>query len=60
MKGYMRKYIRRFLKHSFVKKINISQVIIDLIVIKILWRTLNILENAESNHEKCIQMWLLC
>ena len=42
------------------QKINIYRVIIYLIVIQILWRTLNILENPESNHEKCIQMWLLC
>ena len=42
-----------------LSKINISRLIIDLIGIQILWRTLNILENAEANHEKCIQMWLL-
>ena len=32
------------------QKINNSRLIIDLIVIQILWRTLNISENGETNH----------
>ena len=37
---------------SLCQKINISRLIIDLIVIQILWRTLNILETVESNQDK--------
>ena len=44
----MRKYIGS--SNIPLSKINISRLIIDLIVIQILWRTLNILENGESNH----------
>ena len=40
--------IYRFLKHLFVKKINIPQLIIDFIVKQILRRTLNIQENGKS------------
>ena len=42
------------------QKINISRHVIDFFVIQILWRTLNILENGESNHELCVQLWLFC
>ena len=44
----MRKYIGS--SNNPLSKKNIYRLIIDLIVIQILWRTLNILENGESNH----------
>ena len=44
--------MRKYIGSSTIplSKINNSRLIIDLIVIQILWRTLNILENGESNH----------
>ena len=42
-----------------LSKKNISRLIIYFVIIQILLRTLNILENGESTHEICDQMWLL-
>ena len=44
----MRKYIGS--SNIPLSKKNNSRLIIDLIVIQIRWRTLNLLENGESNH----------
>ena len=48
MKGYMRKYVGS--SNIPLSKMNISRLINYFIVIHILLRTFNILENGEPNH----------
>ena len=50
---------------AWIRRVYISKNFFSLLycmyihVIQILWRTLNILENGESNHEICDQKWPL-